>query len=95
MFDFFILSHNVFHRFAFNIRCIQDGNGDIVIHLNPRYNYGGQIRKIVINHYKNGKWIDEHSYDEFDFKLGEQFIIQFLTNPGSTVVNVPFVNISY
>ncbi|XP_059148160.1 uncharacterized protein LOC131935659 [Physella acuta] len=75
------------YGFSFNIKCVQDGSKNIVVHLNIRFN----TRETVIDYFQKGEWafnsIDT-VYDYFDFKIREQFIVQFLTSPGSTLVKI-------
>ncbi|XP_059148161.1 uncharacterized protein LOC131935660 [Physella acuta] len=68
-------------HFSINIKCIEDGSGNTVFHLDVRFNHAGDIRKTVIDHYQNGRWVQYLGYDDFDFEVKKQFIIQILTRP--------------
>ncbi|XP_059148175.1 uncharacterized protein LOC131935674 [Physella acuta] len=72
------------YGFSFNIKCVQDGSKNIVAHLNPRFT----TRETVIDYMQKGEWTIYANYDYFDFKIREQFIVQFLTSPGSTLIKI-------
>ncbi|XP_059150569.1 uncharacterized protein LOC131937303 [Physella acuta] len=75
-------------EFSVNVHCLPDcdeeDNFIIVTHVNIRFNHFGILKRVVLNHFQNGVWARESIYDAFNFKLGYQFKLQLLTNPGYT-----------
>ncbi|XP_043089521.1 uncharacterized protein LOC122335727 isoform X2 [Puntigrus tetrazona] len=60
-------------RFSVNFKTGSTDKHDIAFHFNPRMD-----RKVVMNHYRNGKWGAEESVSDNPFKKGEAFEMFFV-----------------
>ncbi|XP_076585168.1 lectin, galactoside-binding, soluble, 2b [Chaetodon auriga] len=57
------------NSFAINIG---HDSENIALHLNPRFNYGGDTNTIVFNCFSGGHWGDEQREGNFPFASGEE-----------------------
>ncbi|KAK5898745.1 hypothetical protein CesoFtcFv8_008294 [Champsocephalus esox] len=80
--------------FAINIGHDSD---NVALHLNPRFDSGGDVNTIVFNSLSGGSWGDEAKEGNFPFVRGEEckFYINFnmeqfyITLPDGSMLNFP------
>ncbi|XP_035262920.1 galactose-binding lectin l-1-like [Anguilla rostrata] len=64
-------------RFAINVGHSSDL---IALHFNPRFNYAGDVRTIVLNTKKDETWQEEQRSKEFPFEAGKDFEVTIVFN---------------
>ncbi|XP_064179498.1 galactose-binding lectin l-1-like [Anguilla rostrata] len=52
----------------------------IALHFNPRFNYAGDVRTIVLNTKKDETWQEEQRSKEFPFEAGKDFEVTIVFN---------------
>ena len=66
-------AHMILSRFAINLKCDDDDEGDIALHFNPRF----EEREVVRNNRVGGDWQNEEREqgDDFPFEKKDAFEI--------------------
>ncbi|XP_078513997.1 galectin-1-like isoform X2 [Lissotriton helveticus] len=64
-------------------------SSNIVLHFNPRFNYGGFVNTIVYNSQKAGSWGKEQRETAFPFKQGEKTEISIQLDQDHLTTKLP------
>ncbi|XP_035254811.1 galactose-binding lectin l-1-like [Anguilla anguilla] len=64
-------------RFSINVGLTED---KIALHFDPRFNYHGDIRTIILDTKKDGSWQEQQKEKDFPFEAEQEFEVTIVFN---------------